>query len=50
MEAFGSMGIVPVNERNSMLFSINAETGVFEFGTNAPQDVDYIRRMKGIIK
>lgn len=50
MEPFGRWGSVPVNERNSLLYSIDSETGLLEFVMNAPQDIDLIRRMKGIIK
>jgi len=50
MEPFGSLGYVPVNERNCMLYSVDSETGFLKFAVTAPQDTDLIRRRKGIIK
>lgn len=50
MDPFSQIGAVPVNERNSVLYSVDSETGILEFAMTAPVDMDYIRRMKGIAK
>jgi hypothetical protein len=37
---------VPINQRNSILCAVNANTGVLEYVMNAPYDLDYIRLKK----
>jgi len=49
MEQFGKWGRVPVNERNTLLYCVDSETGLLIFCMDGPQDTDLIRRMKGII-